>query len=287
MSGKTVRDSIQGSRFFPVNQSELRGTYLAGIFLTTLNTRVFGQDKIFYYPVIDSTNTCAKDLAASGDPEGTVVVADCQLSGRGQYGRPWYSPSGKGMYFSVILRPKSLPEHSRGITLLTAVSLAQTLRDLCGVPVQIKWPNDILIHGKKLAGILTEMSAVRDAVEYVVVGVGINVGHQRGDFPTEISDRATSLFMECGRAIPREIILGSFLERFEQDYDLFSSSGLAPIVAMWKDLADIVGREVRVSINAGSFVGTVLDLDPGGFLIVEDATGIPRRVLSGDISLTF
>jgi len=157
-----------------------------------LDTKVFGKRDIVYFTETDSTNTRAKDLAARGAPEGTLVISERQTKGRGRKGRSWFSPSQGGIYTSLILRPSISPSEAPKITLLSAVVVAETLRSLTGLSAIIKWPNDILINGKKIAGILTEMSTEMDAIDYIVVGLGLNVNTP--DFPDDIREKATSIF---------------------------------------------------------------------------------------------
>ncbi len=151
--------------------------------LDSLDTRIFGKRNIDYFMEIDTTNTRAKDLAAEGAPEGTLVIAEKQTKGRGRKGRSWFSPLGHGIYTSFILRPAMPPSGAPRITLMTAVAIAEALLSLMQLEVRIKWPNDILVNGKKLAGILTEISTEMDAINYIVVGIGLNVNTPFKDLP--------------------------------------------------------------------------------------------------------
>ncbi|MBW1745028.1 MAG: biotin--[acetyl-CoA-carboxylase] ligase, partial [Deltaproteobacteria bacterium] len=168
-----------------------------------LCTNVLGRKNIIYLKETDSTNTRAKELATQGAPEGTLIIAEKQTNGRGRRGRSWFSPPGGGIYFSLILRPAISPGETPRITLMTAVVLAETLISLMKLKLRIKWPNDILVNGKKLAGILTEISTEMDAVNYIVVGLGMNVNTRFEKFPSEIKKNATSILIETGKQFPR------------------------------------------------------------------------------------
>lgn len=244
-----------------------------------------GIRHLFCFAQTDSTNTRAHELARAGYPEGTMVLADSQSAGRGQFNRVWHSPAGKGIYLSLILRPKASPALMHGITLMTAVCLAETFREACSLEVCIKWPNDILARGRKLSGILTEMVTTGDALDYVIVGVGINLTHAEQDFPEEIRCSATSVFMETGSCQGGVSLIRTFLQRFDAAYRAFLRSGIESVISKWCDLSGMVGRHVRVETAGTSLSGTVSGVDEDGFLVVRCADGSERRVLSGDVTL--
>ena len=175
-----------------------------------LNTNVFGKGEIIYFRETDSTNARAKYLAGDGTPEGTVIVAEKQTEGRGRRGRSWFSPPGEGIYTSVILRPPIPPNEAPKLTLLASVALAEALLSLTSLEVSIKWPNDILIRGREAAGILTEIGAEMDRIDYVVIGVGVNVNTPSKGLPPDIAHTATSVFMETGKEFPRIVLLRAF-----------------------------------------------------------------------------
>ncbi len=249
-----------------------------------LESKVFGRNEIAYHGELDSTNTLAKELATKGAPEGTVVIAEGQSRGRGRKRRSWFSHEGGGIFVSMILRPDVPLTDAPKFTLLTAVALAETLIAHAGVDVVIKWPNDILCKGRKLAGILTEMSMEMDAVDHMVVGLGINVNIEEDVFPGELSEIATSLYMETGTKLSRVELLRRFLERFEKFYFLMEEEGFDPVIRRWRELTDVLGREVTVDLINKRITGKVVDIDENGILIVEDDRGEGHRIFSGDIS---
>lgn len=250
-----------------------------------LNTNVFGKKEIIYFRETDSTNIRAKYLAGDGAPEGTVVVAETQTQGRGRKGRSWFSPAGEGIYTSVILRPPIPPNEAPKLTLIASVAVAEALLSLTSLKIKIKWPNDILIAGRKVAGILTEISTDMDRIDYVVIGVGVNVNTPRKSLRTDIRQTATSVFMETGKVFPRIALLRAFLEWLEIYYEAFKTKGFDPILNRWKHLADIIGQRISVDLMDSVRVGKVLDIDKDGFLILQDREGTIERIISGDVTL--
>lgn len=249
-----------------------------------LRTRVVGKDIVFFDEV-DSTNQVAKQLAAQGAASGAVVVAEAQGKGRGRLERPFFSPKGKGIWFSVILRPHILPQEAPKCTLLAAVAVAMAMKRF-GLQAEIKWPNDILYEGKKVTGILTEMSAEIDRINYIVIGTGINVNIQEEEFPEELRDKATSLAVMKGENLPRVAFFQAVLEALDALCLLLDEEGFSPIVARWREYAVTLGQDVHVIGVSGkeSFDGRALDIDEEGALLVETDGGV-RRVLAGDVSI--
>jgi len=250
-----------------------------------LSTKVFGKKDIIYLNETDSTNTRAKELAAQGAPEGTLVIAEKQTEGRGRRGRSWFSPPGGGIYFSLILRPVLSPTETPRITLMTAVVLAETLISLMKLKLRIKWPNDILVNGKKLAGILTEISTEMDEVNYIIVGLGLNVNTQLEDLPREIKKTATSILIETGKQFPRVKLIQHYLKLYEKYYDMFKKNDFEPIMKRWRELADIIGKQIRVDVIGKTHIGKVVDVDNDGVLILKDNQGKLQRIFSGDATL--
>ncbi|HUH65858.1 MAG TPA: biotin--[acetyl-CoA-carboxylase] ligase [Syntrophales bacterium] len=249
-----------------------------------LNTSFLGKRGILYFAETDSTNVRAKYLASDGVPEGTIVVAERQTHGRGRKGRAWFSPDGGGIYTSVVLRPSIPPYEAPKLTLLASVAVAEALMSLTALKVSIKWPNDILIKRKKIAGILTEISTEMDTIDFVIIGVGLNVNIPRKALPPDIRETATSILMETGREFPRIALLRAFLEWLEIYYETFRTRGFGPVLNRWKHLSDIVGRRISVDLIGGSRAGTVLDVDSDGFLILQNNSGKTERIVSGDIT---
>ncbi|MFO7785196.1 MAG: biotin--[acetyl-CoA-carboxylase] ligase [Thermodesulfobacteriota bacterium] len=247
-----------------------------------LTARVLGRQEIVFFLETDSTNTRAKALATSGAPEGTLVIAERQTGGRGRKGRTWFSPSGQGVYLSLILRPRISPVHAPRITLIAGIAAAEMLMDnFPGLDVHIKWPNDILVGRKKVAGILTEIAGDMDEVGFVVSGMGLNVNARR--FPQDIRTIATSIALETGRPADRAPLVRGFLEAYEQWYDTFLTSGAHPVLDRWKSLSRTLGNRVVVDGPGGRIKGIARDMDQDGSLLVQDDQGTVHPVFSGDV----
>ncbi|HDZ91704.1 MAG: biotin--[acetyl-CoA-carboxylase] ligase [Deltaproteobacteria bacterium] len=246
-----------------------------------LETEVFGRGEIVYFRETDSTNARARELADQGAPEGTLVVAESQTKGRGRKGRSWFSPPGTGIYASLILRPDLSPDEAPRITFVTAISAAEALLSLTLLDVAIKWPNDILIKEKKVAGILTEISAEMDVIDYMVVGLGMNVNNPH--LPHDIAERATSVLMETGGEFQRVKILREYLRRQERYYQVLRESGFGPVLGRWKELTNTIGKRVMVEMIDRRYTGVVTGVDPDGVLILQEEGGQVRRILSGDV----
>ncbi|MGE5380625.1 MAG: biotin--[acetyl-CoA-carboxylase] ligase [Methylocystaceae bacterium] len=250
-----------------------------------LQTEVFGRVHYIYLEEVGSTNTYARELAASGYPEGTVVVAESQTAGRGRRGRAWHAPLSEGICVSLLLRPKlPLKEISR-ISLVTAAAVAQMLETQLGLTASIKWPNDIQIRGKKIAGILTEGVTDMDGVEYIVAGIGLNVNIRAEQFPEEFRDRATSVLAELGRPYSRGKLLQSLLAHFESSYQLLLAGGFGDILKEVRKRSTVIGHEVHLDAVNGFVTGLAVDIDDNGFLVVRDDSGAMQTVMSGEIEV--
>ena len=247
-----------------------------------LKTRCLGKEGLYYFHAAESTNTEAKRLARRGVPEGALVLAESQSKGRGRLRRPWASPPGKGLYLSVILRPTIPPQQSPGITLTTAVALAAALEEK-GITPQLKWPNDVMLGCRKVAGILTEASCSHNAITFVIVGVGINVNTALEDFPTPIRNLATSLHLSTGRQVSRVGLLQALLYHLEQWYERFCQRGVATILKTWRQYDMTLGKGVEVSLPTSRLVGVAEDLDEDGALLVRDQRERLHRILVGDV----
>ena len=250
-----------------------------------LDTEIFGKQEIVCLKETDSTNLQAKILAAGGAPEGTLVLAEERSAGRGRKGRTWFSAKGRGIYASLILRPVLSPSEAQGITLITAVAAAESLISATKLPIRIKWPNDLLINGKKIAGILTEIGTEMDSIDYIVVGIGLNVNTPLKDFPEDISEIATSIFIESGQLFSRTKIIQDFLKCYEKYYEIFKKSGFAGARDKWMALSNIIGKQIMVKDIGKEYSGRVIDIDNDGVLILEDEKGNICRVISGDLVL--
>jgi len=247
-----------------------------------LRTKTF-RGPIYHFDTTVSTNDLAKKLGVQGAPEGTLVVAETQTGGRGRLGRSWHSPPGLGLYASLLLRPPLPPSELPPITLSTAVSLVRTLSRSVGLTPGIKWPNDLIVKGKKLGGILTEMETESDQIRYLIVGLGLNVNN--ADFPPELADTATSLFREKGRTFQRVPLLQAWLEEFENLYMQFLARGFPEILEEWKQHSVTLGKYVAVRQGARHLEGLALEVAPDGALLLETAAGEVMKATSGEITL--
>jgi BirA family biotin operon repressor/biotin-[acetyl-CoA-carboxylase] ligase len=247
-----------------------------------LNTRLL-TGPIHYFESLASTNDLAKELGAKGAPEGTVVLAESQTRGRGRLGRDWSSPPGVGLYVSLLLRPQLPPTELPPITLTAAVATVRAVRRVTGMAPGIKWPNDLLLNGKKLGGILTEMETESDQIRHLVVGLGLNINNLA--FPPELKDSATSLALGgAGATFSRLLILQAWLEEFETLYERFLAQEFASILAEWKKYSVTLGRPVTVRHGPRQTSGQALEVAPDGALLVQTQSGELVRVTSGEIA---
>ncbi|AMA73542.1 biotin--[acetyl-CoA-carboxylase] ligase [Aneurinibacillus thermoaerophilus] len=249
-----------------------------------LSTRVLGQ-KIYYYPSIDSTQNKCQELAKEGAPEGTLVVADQQTEGKGRLGRVWHSPPGANISMSLLLRPALELQKCPQLTLLTAVAVVETLHEFCGISAQIKWPNDILINGKKVCGILTELNAESDRIHSLIVGIGLNVNTLPEHFPEDVHGIATSLRIEKGEPLRRVPLLQQILTRLEELYDLYLAKGFAPVKKRWETYAVTIGKKVTIRTLQGSLSGYAEGIDESGVLLVRREDGSVTKVYSADVEI--
>jgi biotin-[acetyl-CoA-carboxylase] ligase BirA-like protein len=250
-----------------------------------LRTRILGQSGL-YFRSLTSTNDTAKQLASSGVKEGTIVLAESQLKGKGRLGRKWFSPEG-GLWFSVILRPRIKPKHALKLTLLGSVATVKTLNELYEIGAEIKWPNDILINRGKVCGVLTEASIKGRNLSFAVLGFGINANLDPEVFPRHFRDSVATLKTQLGKKISREILLCELLENVEICYDLFKKGKFETILDDWRKLSGFLGSYVRIFDGQRSIEGTALDLDADGALIIRLRDQNVRRVVSGDVTRMF
>ncbi len=248
-----------------------------------LQTSWAGRE-IRFYEEISSTNIEAKKLAEEGEPHGTLVVADKQNAGRGRRGKTWESPAGSSVYMTILLRPEFPPDKASMLTLLMALSVRNAVADVSGMEVQIKWPNDIVLHGKKICGILTEMSAELDYIHYVVIGVGINVNQKT--FPEEIHVTATSLFMESEKKYVRAALIERSMYYFEQYYDQFLEiQNLEGIWSEYNKYLINIEKRVRVLDPKGEFEGIAVGINNLGELLVKKDDNEVTEVYAGEVSV--
>ena len=243
-------------------------------------------NNIHFFTEVESTNDVLCKLARNGAPHGTVVIAECQTKGKGRLNRQWQSPPGCNIYASIALRPPIEPVYAPQITLMTGVAVAELLSDYCTGGVTLKWPNDVQIGGKKVCGILAEMSASeRGGVDFIVVGIGINVNIRKNDFDESVRDMATSLAEEAGHDISRLDLTAKLFDRFDDLYTRLLTSGFGSIKDAWLSYCDMVGKQARVIFNNGIESGKVLGIDDFGALVISDKNGKTKRVIAGDASV--
>ncbi len=240
--------------------------------------------EILYLDEVDSTNTAAKKAAENGAVHGTLVVSERQTGGKGRRGRAWDSPRGTGIFMTLILRPNMAPVHASMLTLVAALAVADGIRECTGAESLIKWPNDIVMSGKKICGILTEMSADPDCINYVAVGIGINVNME--EFPEEIRGVAASIFTETGKKTKRSLLISAVMAAFERYYEVFmKTTDMSGLLEDYNGKLANCGRTVRVLDPAGEYSGTAIGIDREGELLVEMEDTTVRRVLSGEVSV--
>ena len=232
---------------------------------------------------IDSTNEEAKRRGEAGAPDGSIYVADNQTNGKGRRGRTWLSPSGEDIFFTILLRP-DLPLNSVSmLTLVAASAVAEAVDKVTGQECQIKWPNDIMVNGRKLVGILTELSASMEKIDYIIMGIGINTGMERADFPEAFREGATSFRAE-GVHVSRKTLLAAVLSELEKEYAVAETEGFARVLDNWRNLSCTLGPNVRVVLGTNSYTGKAVDIDKDGCLLVDTGNEV-NRVIVGDVSI--
>jgi BirA family biotin operon repressor/biotin-[acetyl-CoA-carboxylase] ligase len=249
-----------------------------------LDYKRFDRKMIRYYNTVDSTNLTIHHLAAEGAPAFTTAIAEEQRQGRGRRGRNWFSPPESGLWFSFLLRPQSLrPEDASAITLVTAAVLADSLNNRFKLPVKVKWPNDLLLDGKKICGILAELRGDLQQIEYLVIGIGLNVNQNLADFPLELQQLATSLSIESGSNINRTELFLELRSDLDSAYRLFLEDGFTPFHKLWKRYNTTLGQAVTINSAGGAIIGQALDLTSQGALQVLDKSGAIHIVNYGEI----
>ena len=252
--------------------------------LDLLDKKQLEDKQILYYQSVDSTNLAARRLAEDGKPEYSTVVAEEQLKGRGRLGRSWFSPRGSGLWFSMILRPlKVSPSKAGAITLVTAAALAEHLNKQHGLPVMIKWPNDLLLNGKKTGGILSEMKAKPELIEYLIIGIGLNINQERADFPCDISQLATSLYIEHDKLLDRTKLLLELIEDLKKAYHSFYEYGFNHFYPLWKKYNTTLGKTITVCSPNKKIEGIAIDLTQDGSLVIRDHKGCNHLINHGEI----
>ncbi len=252
--------------------------------IADLGTKVVGSDIVFL-PQTDSTNLQARLLAEQGAADGTVVIADQQSSGKGRMGRYWISPKGVNLYLSIILRPDIQLRHATQMTFLTAVAVAEAIESCGSFTPQLKWPNDVLLNGKKVAGLLNELNAETEQIHFMILGVGVNLNMTDDQFPADLRTPATSLLLAGGKRISRLEFARTLLQKTDQHYARYLAEGFAPILAAWEKRCNMLGRRVEVDYQHSRLTGVVKGLDEAGALLLTLPNGAEERVLAGDVKL--
>src|SRR5580700_7329206 len=247
-------------------------------------TKVIGRD-IHVFEQTTSTNDLVEKLARDGVREGVVVFAESQTRGRGRLGRKWISPTRKGLWFSILLRPNLRPQETTQLTVASATALRRAIVSETHLQPEIKWPNDILINGKKVAGILTEMSAELDRVRHVIPGIGIDVNQDAHEFPTELRKIATSLKIECGESVSRPALAIAVLRELDKDYSRICAGKFAEVAGEWVEHCGTIGRDVTVQIGDRKFRGRAESLDDDGALVLRTEHGRLQRITGGDVTV--
>ncbi|MBW2505191.1 MAG: biotin--[acetyl-CoA-carboxylase] ligase [Deltaproteobacteria bacterium] len=249
-----------------------------------LETKCIGRE-IRYFPETDSTNLQATKLGESGAVEGLVVIADQQSQGKGRLGRKWISPPNVNLYASILLRPRILPSEAPQLTFLSAVGICRAIEQLAGLNPKVKWPNDITLHEKKVAGLLNEMNSETDQVNFVVLGMGVNLNMSVGQFPKELAYPATSLAIELGHPVSRIAFTRALLHHIDLLYSDYLLDGISTVRKAWTERCDWVGRRVEVNCHTQIITGVVQGLGNDGALLVATECVIIEEVLAGDVQL--
>lgn len=256
----------------------------------TLNTSLVAAstELVYHYTSVDSTNEVLKQLSERDIKEGTVIVAEEQTKGRGRRERSWFSPQKGGIYLSLLLKPKVSPEETPLFSLLSAVAITKGIKKILpNLALGIKWPNDIFINNRKICGILIDLKAEAELLHQVIIGIGINVNIAPGDFPPELKDTATSLYIQNNeQKVPRSKLAASILEELEGYYLLYLSQGASPIIAEWKKYNITLDKKVTVTSVQRSLEGYTRDIDLNGALLVEIENGSLIRCFAGEVSLS-
>ena len=283
---------------YVIESSSKKGYKLASIpdilnkreVISYIKTEFLGKE-IYYFDTIDSTNNYAKKIAEDGCEEGTVVISDCQIAGKGRRGREWASLAGKGIYMSVVLKPLLEPSQMQLITLAASVAVAEALKEQTGMDLGIKWPNDIILDARKLCGILTEMTCETDKINYVILGLGVNVNQDMEDFPADLRDKAVSLKAGCkqltgeNKTFNRAKIIASILLHIEKYYKMLQSGLNEEIIDKWRLHSITLGKQIMCSDSRGSYLCIAEDITEDGHLVVKCEDGSVRELLSGEVSI--
>lgn len=241
--------------------------------------------EILLYETVDSTNTVAELLAKKEKAEGTVILAETQMKGKGRFGRSWLSPPFGNIYMSIILRPRIEPKDITLITFVSSIASATALRKVSGVDATIKWPNDLIVSNKKIGGILTDVHIIEKRLKYIVTGIGLNINMGSSELPSEIKDIATSLKIETGRTYSRTKILIEVLNEIDKWYRILKETNRKEILEEWKLLNSTLGREVVITTGRGTFRGLAESINDEGMLVLRFPSGERSVISNGDVTI--
>ena len=248
-----------------------------------MDTKWAGSN-VVYYDEIDSTNNRAKEAGDNKAPHGTLFVADMQVAGKGRRGRVWQSPAGSSIYMTILLYPEISPLKAPQLTLVMAIAVAEGIKEVTGLDTKIKWPNDIVVNGRKICGILTEMSTEIDYINHVVIGAGINVNQD--DFPEDIRKTASSLKMELGKQVKRSELIAAIMKSFEKDYEIFvKTEDLSGLQELYNSMLVNLDRDVKVLEPGNEYEAHALGINKTGELIVRTDEGEEKEIYAGEVSL--
>lgn len=248
-----------------------------------MDTKWAGSN-VVYYDEIDSTNNRAKEAGDNKAPHGTLFVADMQVAGKGRRGRVWQSPAGSSIYMTILLYPEISPLKAPQLTLVMAIAVAEGIKEVTGLDTKIKWPNDIVVNGRKICGILTEMSTEIDYINHVVIGAGINVNQD--DFPEDIRKTASSLKMELGKQVKRSELIAAIMKSFEKDYEIFvKTEDLSGLQELYNSMLVNLDRDVKVLETGNEYEAHALGINKTGELIVRTAEGEEKEIYAGEVSV--
>jgi len=248
-----------------------------------IQTTVLGY-KIYRYENVQSTNDIAKEIAKKTSAEKIVILAETQTHGKGRLGRRWISPRG-GVWLSITLRPRITPKEALKLTFITSSAVARTIKTMFGLKTEVKWPNDVLVNGRKICGILTETSTKDSVVEFVVVGVGINANIDLESFPINLQETVTTLKHELGYKIKRRALTRNFLQNFEHCYKHLHQGLWSTLLQEWKSMAAFLGEQVEVTSFDEVFEGEAWDINEDGSLIIRLKNGTLKKIVTGDLTL--
>jgi BirA family transcriptional regulator, biotin operon repressor / biotin---[acetyl-CoA-carboxylase] ligase len=269
----------QGYRLISVPDALVSDDLLA----LTQGSKVVGRD-IRVFEETSSTNDVVEKLARDGVKEGVVVFAESQTKGRGRLGRRWISPARKGLWFSVLLRPNLRPQAATQLTVAAATALVRAIRDQTDLALEIKWPNDILIRGRKVAGVLTELSAELDHIKHITLGIGIDVNLTASDLPPDLRKAATSLKLEAGRHMSRADLAAAILRELDRDYEQIRKAQFGKLADEWEEQCVTLGRRVAIQMGARTVQGLAESLDDDGALLLRTEHGRLERIVGGDVT---